>query len=599
LHQGLRTSRLWLALVLVLFCGPLFSGLRNLDLETDEAIYSFAVDDILADGEWLQPKSSPSDTDVFLEKPPLKFWIVAAPIRLGLLPHDEFGLRFWDAVFGSVSFLYVFLLGTLLAGPVCGAVAGLILFVHAPLVFEHGLRTNNMEAALALSYCGGMFHYLRWAAGSKWAGGHALAAGLYFVLGFMTKFVAVAFLPAVLFAATILFRQTRQRLQHEWKRWAAVAALTAALIAPWFVYASVKFGGLFWETILAEHVYARFTTSLNPEHVQPWNFYVVTAWRQFADARLAWLVGAGLALLTVQTIRRRWFEGAVVVLWAVLPIALISLGSSKLYHYVYPFLPPLALAGGYGIALFLMLAPVQLRKAGERVEDALARVVPAIRAWTERSVVRRTVAVLVWGGLLIAAFTVVTGGVRVNLGRDVVFRSSGLLRPALAAALLAMVARRSAFFALPFAALLVIAVLPFSAYADNIRRLHVERHPMRDASVCVARVQAENPSLPRGMFVDTDQGIWHPITYYFRRIHPWIRQERPSPESLERTLEDPQSLRPSLVEDERYRDYRSGPDAVRFSTPTSPPMIGLNGYALLLPGPYSVCSPEARLLAER
>ncbi|MDR1989321.1 MAG: hypothetical protein LBQ09_03725, partial [Acidobacteriaceae bacterium] len=59
-------SRLWLALVLVLFCLPLFFGLRNLDLETDEAIYSFAVDDILADGQWLQPKSSPSDTDVFL-----------------------------------------------------------------------------------------------------------------------------------------------------------------------------------------------------------------------------------------------------------------------------------------------------------------------------------------------------------------------------------------------------------------------------------------------------------------------------------------------------------------------------------------------------
>ena len=31
-------------------------------------------------GDWLEPKSSPSETEVFLEKPPLKFWIVAAPI---------------------------------------------------------------------------------------------------------------------------------------------------------------------------------------------------------------------------------------------------------------------------------------------------------------------------------------------------------------------------------------------------------------------------------------------------------------------------------------------------------------------------------------
>src|SRR4029079_10386162 len=122
LHQGVSVSRPWLALVLVLFCLPLFIGLRSLDLETDEAIYSFAVDRILEVGEWLQPKSSPSETAVFLEKPPLKFWIVAAPIKLGLLPHNEFGLRFWDALFAAVAFAYVFALGVMLAGPVCGAV---------------------------------------------------------------------------------------------------------------------------------------------------------------------------------------------------------------------------------------------------------------------------------------------------------------------------------------------------------------------------------------------------------------------------------------------------------------------------------------------
>ena len=82
-------GRRWLALALVLFALPLFVGLRSLDLETDEAIYSFAVDKILEVGEWLEPKSSPSDTAVFLEKPPLKFWIVAAPIRAGLLPRDD------------------------------------------------------------------------------------------------------------------------------------------------------------------------------------------------------------------------------------------------------------------------------------------------------------------------------------------------------------------------------------------------------------------------------------------------------------------------------------------------------------------------------
>ena len=105
MREGL-TSRLWLALVILAFCAPLFIGLGRTDLENDEAIYSYAVDSILARGDWLDPLLSPSDQTVFLEKPPLKFWIVAAPIAAGLLPHDEAGMRVWDALFGALAFIY-------------------------------------------------------------------------------------------------------------------------------------------------------------------------------------------------------------------------------------------------------------------------------------------------------------------------------------------------------------------------------------------------------------------------------------------------------------------------------------------------------------
>ena len=80
-------QRATLGLVLILFCLPLFVRLGQTDLENDEAIYSFAVDRILETGEWLTPKASPSEDAAFLEKPPLKMWIVAAGIRSGLLPH--------------------------------------------------------------------------------------------------------------------------------------------------------------------------------------------------------------------------------------------------------------------------------------------------------------------------------------------------------------------------------------------------------------------------------------------------------------------------------------------------------------------------------
>ena len=118
--------RLGLVAVLCFFCVPLFVGLRGWDLRNDEAIYTSAIDSILETGDWLTPRL-PGDLP-FLEKPPLKIWIVAAAIRTGLLPNDEFGLRFFDALFSAVSFVYVFYVGRLLAGSLCGMVAVLVLF---------------------------------------------------------------------------------------------------------------------------------------------------------------------------------------------------------------------------------------------------------------------------------------------------------------------------------------------------------------------------------------------------------------------------------------------------------------------------------------
>ena len=209
-----------IVLILIAFGVPLFLGLGASDMRNDEAIYSYAVDRMLETGDWLLPRSIPDDFP-FLEKPPLKFWMVAAPIAAGVLPHDEFGLRAIDALFGAVAFVYVFLLGRSLGGVVCGGTAVLVLFSLPSLVFEHGLRSNNMEASLLLAYCGGIYHFARWLQTHaarpsrmtrRMASWHAAAVTAYFVLGFMTKFVAVFFLPMICGAALLLTPGGWQRL---------------------------------------------------------------------------------------------------------------------------------------------------------------------------------------------------------------------------------------------------------------------------------------------------------------------------------------------------------------------------------------------------
>jgi 4-amino-4-deoxy-L-arabinose transferase-like glycosyltransferase len=590
----LRASRPWLAVVLILFCLPLFIGLGRLDLETDEAIYSFAVDKILEVGHWLEPRSSPSETEVFLEKPPLKFWIVAAPLKLGVLPHDEFGLRFWDALSGGVAFVYVFLIGSLLAGPVCGTVAVFLLFVHGPLVFQHGLRTNNMEAMLVLSYSGGVYHFLRWgrAEGLTARRGHAIAAGLFFVVAFMTKFVAALFLPLVLGICVLSARSYRLRLVREWRLWIGVAVLILVLILPWFVYAQVRFGRLLWDTILGAHVLVRFTGTLIPEHRQPWNFYFLSIHREFG--RAGWVVVAGLAILLVQAIRRRSAELAVIFLWATLPLALISLGTSKLYHYAYPFLPPLALAAGYLIALFVMLAPVPLRNGLQWIEDRLARA-SSLRAMVTRPPVSALLRCAILLAAAAALAVAVSGRIRLPLPGGGVLRSSGLIRPLVAMVVCGVLARRSAGVSRLVAAILAVSVIPVGAYYTTIPRLLETKAPLRNTSQCVERIQAKHIE-PPGLYVNrAAESWWHPLYYYFRRIQPWIQSTAESTDLLNRYLYDPAEWRPVLIDEEYYRRFiHAGGSGVR-PAGTSPALVTVYDTIVLLPGPYAACSPEAAL----
>ncbi|HUR33363.1 MAG TPA: glycosyltransferase family 39 protein [Vicinamibacterales bacterium] len=601
MYQGLRLSRLWLALIVAGFCLPLFIGLGRADLETDEAIYSFAVDRIVEIGDWLEPKSSPSETDIFLEKPPLKFWMVAAPIEAGLLPHDEFGLRFLDALAGGVAFLYVFAIGSLLAGPVCGAVAVLLLFIHDPLLSAHGLRSNNMEASLVLSYCAGVFHFLRWSAldDVRRRSRHAMWAGLYFALGFMTKFVAALFLPITLGLAALAFPRVRARLVQDWPVWLRAAVVVLVVCAPWFVYATVRFGWQLWDTILGEHVLRRMTAFLDPTHVHPWYWYLQRMWSEFVTERTEWLAGAGLATLLLQSIRRRWFEGAVVCMWAVVPLAIISSGTSKLYHYAYPFLPPIALAAGYLVALVVMLAPVLLRKVLERVEDLLDRAWPSGGTATEGSWHRTLASAIVIGASAVAVAAVAMGGLRLDLG-GITLKSSGVLRPVVLIVLIGLATRTSARTGRLAVALIVFSAMPLAAYRGQLERLPDGTHPIRAAAECVQRVQAEHRT-GAGLLIDMPDGIWHPLYYYFRRVRPVSLAVTPLDPSIDVYLHDAARARPVLLSDGAWREYVTERSAVWAPGDPAlrPPMLLFLNSVLLLPGPYAACSSEAVLRSSR
>jgi len=284
------------------------------------------------------------------------------------------------------------------------------------------------------------------------------------------------------------------------------------------------------------------------------------------------------------------------------PLALISAGSSKLYHYAYPFLPPLTIAAGYAVALVVMLGPAVIRKLLERAEDVIARTAPRVRAIAEKRSTQAVGMAVLWigGGLVVGA--TVFGVVRVGVGGTLLFKSASLWRPLAAVIVAGLLMRRSGLVATLAVLLAVAWWTPVSTYTATVRQLTVQKHPLRDARDCLRRVETEvaGGALP-GIYVDTDGTTWHPVYYYFRGLGPWTHQLAPAPEILDRNLHDPASFRPSLVQEDRYREYLHGPEGARFLGGPSPPMIAIRpaplNYLLLLPGPYRACSSEAALFA--
>ena len=612
-----ETPWLWMALVVLLFCVPLFIGLDRTDLDNDEAIYAFAVETMLDDGDWLTPKSIPSVERPFLEKPPLKFWITAAPLGLGWLPVNVFGLRALDAVMGALLFLYVFAIGRRLAGPVCGLAAALLLFTHPNLLYNHGLRSNNMESTTTLAYAAGVFHFMAWRSINPDVKRHVYAMSLWFVLAFMTKFVAALFLPVVLGLAALMKHEDRGRLFRDWRTFAGAAAVAVALIAPWFVYQYVKNGPALMDTMFGAHVFKRFTAYLDPSHLQPWHYYFSEIWAELGQAGTQILVAAGALMLLAKTWRRRWIEGAVVILWFVVPMAAISMGTSKLYHYAYPFIAPVALAGGFVVAYLARGIDFVLRwpfDAGVRQRD---RVLPGVLRSTGAQIVLTAAGVL---AVALAAVTSAFGRLQLDFGAFQI-RNSSVMRPLMVGAAAWLVAAPAAVLRAAVAGAVLVLILPIASYQSNVALANRVYKPFQDVRDCMTPIVAERVARGErepGIYVEA-QIISHIPFYYLRTFGAWNQRDTYSDALVVRYLLAPNSFRPVLLATDRYNEVmprlttnretlvvqaanQAGLEPAVLEATIASTTFGLlvmPTETLIFPGPYAACGPMPISLVSR
>jgi hypothetical protein len=267
----------------------------------------------------------------------------------------------------------------------------------------------------------------------------------------------------------------RQRPRMDWRTLVGPGVLALALIAPWFVYEYIAFGRRIFDVMFGTHVLQRFTSTLDPRHLHPWHFYFSELWRELQANGTGLLTLTGVGLLILETIRQRSASGALILLWVAVPITLMSFGTSKLYHYAYPFLPPVAIAGGYAAARVAAWLWLAFARPADALESTRRQRLPE---WTRSAAVRMTATTVGAIALAVAIATGLLGRVRLAIGDMVVVRNASVVRPALlwVTAWLAAAPAAVVQSIVPVAALLI--VLPYSGYRTTARP-HARRRSAR------------------------------------------------------------------------------------------------------------------------
>jgi 4-amino-4-deoxy-L-arabinose transferase-like glycosyltransferase len=324
-------------------------GYRDL-IEPDEGRYSEIPREMIESGDWVTPRLNGFK---YFEKPPLQYWATAAVFTI--FGESDATARLWIALAGFLGAGWIGFVARRLydtkAGFCAGVVAGSCLLYTA---MSHTITLDlTLTVFLAVSVCSLVLaqiqrenksHVARW----MMIGWAALACAT------LTKGLIGLVLPT---GAVVVYTVW----QRDWALWRHLhigkgLLVFLALTVPWFVAVSLKnpeFPEFFF---IHEHL-ERYTTTTHSRYEPPWHFFPV-----FLLGMFPWTF---IAIKTLVKPGFRWRGGgsgsengnrargskgfnAERFLWvfAVVVFVFFSFGQSKMWAYILPIFPVIAILVG-------------------------------------------------------------------------------------------------------------------------------------------------------------------------------------------------------------------------------------------------------------
>jgi 4-amino-4-deoxy-L-arabinose transferase-like glycosyltransferase len=305
--------------------------------DPDEGRYAEIPREMLAGGDWVVPHLN---SLVYLEKPPLQYWLTAITYRL--IGESEFAARLWTGIAGFCSLCMVFYVGSRLWGRRAGLKALLLLLGSTLFVLMgHQLTLDMMLSTwLLTSLMCFLMAEREWASPRASANHHArwmLGCWAAMALAVLTKGLIGVLVPGCTLLVYALWQRDAAVLRRLYLRWGIPIFLLIA--APWFVLAARANGAFLQYFFIREH-FQRFLTAIE-NRSEPWWFFFPV----LAIGILPWLPQA-LRAVTLPFGRRTRpsFDPALLLwIWVVFVLVFFSSSNAKLIPYILPAVPALAL----------------------------------------------------------------------------------------------------------------------------------------------------------------------------------------------------------------------------------------------------------------
>jgi 4-amino-4-deoxy-L-arabinose transferase-like glycosyltransferase len=334
-----RSTWFWDVVLLLLVVGTLLGyGLGERALwEPDEGRYSEIPREMVLTGDYVTPRINGVK---YFEKPPLFYWAQAGAIHvLGL---NEWALRLWPALFALFGVLTVYVAGRRLFDRRTGLFAASVLATS--LMYFYLGRTITLDMAVSVLLSAGLLAFLLGTRASPGPRRRWLMWTFYVcaALATLTKGLIGIVIPVIIIGTWMLLLHNWRVLQQMYLP--SGLALFLIITAPWHILVSVanpEFPNFYF---IHEHL-LRFTTRINQRYEPMWFFLPVllVGW-------LPWVAFLGQALRfnlpSSWAARQEHSETLFLNLWAGLVFVFFSLSDSKLWPYILPMFPPVALLLG-------------------------------------------------------------------------------------------------------------------------------------------------------------------------------------------------------------------------------------------------------------